>query len=195
MRGGGLSIEKALGAIGIGESRCSEGRRETGLDAVREPHRVTAAATCTVGVRCVSGGGATVVGAFIQCASRGARRACAARRAYTRYSRCASPPIPAFPHTYAPRTRTPLHLRIWTLYSARSLSRRCPRTNGAPTRRALRARTGVCGRTHTHAHRSSPSSRTEANAVRKRKNVRERGRCAYVGPTGREGTVRTAESD
>lgn len=135
------------------------------------------------------------MGVFIQCASRGARRACATRRAYTRYSRCASLPTLVFPHTYVSRTRTLLHLRIWTLYSSRSLSRGCPRTNGTRTRRSTAHRRGVCD----HVHRYS-RSRTNARRSEEKENVRAagggglrrpwKGRYAYVGPRRRGGRVR-----
>lgn len=100
-----------------------------------------------------------VVGVFIHCASRELGRACAAGRAYTRYSRRAFLSTPPFPRTYASRTRTPLQPRIRTLYSKRSLSRAV--LSGTTTRCVLRNR--VRSRT--------PFAPISINDVRQRKKT------------------------
>lgn len=97
-------------------------------------------------VPCVRSREAMVVGVFIHCASRELGRACAAGRAYTRYSRRAFLSTPPFPRTYASRTRTPLQPRIWTLYSKRSLSRGSPndeRTTRLAVFHRVRSRTPI----------------------------------------------------
>lgn len=156
-------------------------------------------------VPCVRSREAMVVGVFIHCASRELGRACAAGRAYTRYSRRAFLSTPPFPRTYASRTRTSLQLRIWTLYSKRSLSRAAIQqqpTHRTTTRCVLRNR--VRSRT--------PFAPISINDVRQRKKTyicmyvylhyREstigRGMehaSTYVGPRKGESMVRTAVSD
>lgn len=175
-------------------------------------HRVTAAAAGRT--PCVRGGRrATVVGGFIHCASRAARRACARPSART-HATHAVPPflLYRFPHTYvpvhahtvAPTSRTDF---VLSLESPQSLS----------FARPFQERTAFhTTRAHTHTHRRGLSvstithtgvifaiavrrreRKTYARRVRRRQGGTERVRVHGEGERGRGGghTVRTTKSD